>query len=146
MHLLAAMFPVTAPATAHHDPPALLPRCPLCPLCSRFQQPIWRWEESNDAVRSYAIFFGILAAGLIPALQVVCRVLPQQLQKSGGRLLRQHIPAGTVSTPSEIECCQLSLVLPTPTLPSPPQENRFAGLPYFWGLASMTIYIRPALY
>ncbi|KAI7839759.1 hypothetical protein COHA_006563 [Chlorella ohadii] len=56
---------------------------------SRFQQPIWRWEESNDAVRSYAIFFGILAAGLIPALQ----------------------------------------------------ENRFADLPYFWGLASMTIYI-----
>ncbi len=26
-------------------------------------------------------------------------------------------------------------------MPFQPQENRFADLPYFWGLASMTIYI-----
>ncbi|PSC69300.1 signal peptide peptidase [Micractinium conductrix] len=54
-----------------------------------FERSIWLWEESGDAVRSYAIFAGILLAGCIPAVQ----------------------------------------------------ENRFADLPYFLGLASMTIYI-----
>lgn len=49
----------------------------------------WMWEESGDAVRSYAVFFGILLAGCIPAVQ----------------------------------------------------ESRFSDLPYFLGLASMTIYI-----
>ncbi|KAL4439828.1 hypothetical protein ABPG75_002829 [Micractinium tetrahymenae] len=54
-----------------------------------YKPTIWRWEESDDAVRAYLIFFGILLAGCIPAVQ----------------------------------------------------ENRYADLPYFLGLASMTIYI-----
>jgi hypothetical protein len=35
-----------------------------------FQQPVWLWEESGDAVKAYGAFFGILLAGLIPAVQV----------------------------------------------------------------------------
>jgi minor histocompatibility antigen H13 len=55
----------------------------------RFQQPVWRWEESDDAVRAYGAFFGILALGLLPVVQ----------------------------------------------------DNRYADLPYFIGLAAMTIYV-----
>ncbi|EFN51135.1 hypothetical protein CHLNCDRAFT_141337 [Chlorella variabilis] len=56
---------------------------------SPFEQPVWRWEESPDALRAYGAFFGILLLGLIPAVQ----------------------------------------------------DNRYSDLPYFLGLASLTIYI-----
>lgn len=53
-----------------HCHPPHHPTLPPPPCCSRFQQPIWRWEESSDAVRSYAVFFGILLAGMLPGVQV----------------------------------------------------------------------------
>ena len=37
-----------------------------------YQQAVWRWEESNDALRTYAAFFGILLLGMVPAVQVSC--------------------------------------------------------------------------
>lgn len=27
---------------------------------------MWRWDESQDALRAYAVFLGILGAGLLP--------------------------------------------------------------------------------
>ncbi|KAL4527148.1 hypothetical protein Ndes2437A_g02327 [Nannochloris sp. 'desiccata'] len=30
---------------------------------------IWRWEDSTDAVKTYGVFLGVLAAGTLPALQ-----------------------------------------------------------------------------
>jgi minor histocompatibility antigen H13 len=30
---------------------------------------IWRWEDSSDAVKTYGVFLGVLAAGTLPALQ-----------------------------------------------------------------------------
>ena len=30
---------------------------------------VWRWEDSSDAVRTYAVFLGVLVAGMIPSLQ-----------------------------------------------------------------------------
>ncbi|KAI3431818.1 hypothetical protein D9Q98_010571 [Chlorella vulgaris] len=36
---------------------------------SPFELSVWRWEESSDAVKAYGVFFGVLALGLIPALQ-----------------------------------------------------------------------------
>jgi hypothetical protein len=46
--------PAPAPAPAAAPPP---------------QAPEWRWEESDDAVRAYGIFLGVLAAGNLPMLQ-----------------------------------------------------------------------------
>jgi hypothetical protein len=42
-----------------------LPHLPRLDLC-RFKPELWKWEESGDAVRSYALFLGILAAGMLP--------------------------------------------------------------------------------
>src|SRR6476620_9792756 len=44
--------------------------CSLLAACSPFELSVWRWEESSDAVKAYGVFFGVLALGLIPALQV----------------------------------------------------------------------------
>lgn len=30
---------------------------------------VWRWEDSSDAVRTYAVFLGVLVAGTLPFLQ-----------------------------------------------------------------------------
>lgn len=35
--------------------------------CSSIPQ--WIWEESNDAVKAYAVFFGWLALGTLPQVQ-----------------------------------------------------------------------------
>lgn len=44
-----------------------------------FKPSIWRWEESDDAVRAYVAFFGILLAGCIPAVQASWVLLQLQL-------------------------------------------------------------------
>lgn len=124
--------------------------------CSRFQQPIWRWEESADAIRSYAVFFGILAAGLIPAVQVrrrycskgegsSCRLARWPWRAAGPAACRRR-HAGPISVllanrGQSVPCPSEPTSPPPPLAPPNPQENRFADLPYFWGLASMTIYI-----
>ncbi|KAK9808724.1 hypothetical protein WJX72_002527 [[Myrmecia] bisecta] len=60
---------------------------PSEPVASK--QPVWRWEESQDALKAYGLFLGVLAIGVIPGLR----------------------------------------------------ELRFVELPYFVGLAALTIYI-----
>ena len=38
----------------------------------RRQDAPWRWVESEDALWTYLIFFGILLTGEFPLLKVVC--------------------------------------------------------------------------
>lgn len=53
-----------------------------------YKPTIWRWEESDDAVRAYLAFFGILLAGCIPAVQA-SRTPPQRRRRQGSSAPRR---------------------------------------------------------
>lgn len=135
---LAARLP-----TAHAAAPPPAP--PPCHPCSRFQQPVWRWEESGDAVRAYGAFFGLLALGLIPAVQVSL-VVGRMSCLGGGHapLLRAGSSRGSGPAAGPASPGPAGATLPPPLnvhLTPAAQESRYADLPYFLGLASLTIYV-----
>ena len=39
-------------------------------MCLFRQDTPWRWVDSEDALRTYIVFFGILLAGELPLLKV----------------------------------------------------------------------------
>ena len=114
--------------------------------CFRRRPSVWRWVESQDALRTYGTFFSFLLLGEVPFLRVHLRSLTTVLTLTFCTAMAWTLRASCSGLGSS--CCRSAcehLLSRRPLLRHwsvwPPQELRFADMPYFVGLATMTIYI-----
>jgi hypothetical protein len=102
-------------------------------------------------VRAYGAFFGILALGLLPVVQVgaACNRTGADAARPSAhaQALRPaaSAPSSGAERPSASGPWPLRLLdgamCAALYRPAVPQDNRYADLPYFIGLAAMTIYV-----